>query len=39
MDDHITESISKDKKNQLNLSAPLKKIANKKYLTKSVIIN
>ena len=30
MDDHITESISKDKKNQLNLSAPLKKVANKK---------
>ena len=30
MDDHITERISKDKKNQLSLSAPLKKIDNKK---------
>ena len=30
MDNHTTGRISKDKKNQLNLSAPLKKVANKK---------
>ena len=30
MDDHILERTSKERKNQLNLSAPLQKVANKK---------
>ena len=30
MDDHILERTSKERKNQLNLSAPLQKVDNKK---------